>query len=71
MDCDTCTYRRVIWVEAEPSPFGQISGVWILSLDTRRTPVGYTDVNLTTGEIVGSTAVGKATAWKDVPTPEI
>jgi protein-S-isoprenylcysteine O-methyltransferase Ste14 len=71
MDCDTCTYRRVIWVEAEPSPFGQISGVWTLSLDTRRTPVGYTDVNLTTGEIVGSTAVGKATAWKDVPTPEI
>lgn len=71
MDCDTCTYRRIIWVEADFSPLGPVSGVQTLSLDTHRTPVGYTDVNLADGEIVNSTEVGKATAWKDVPTPEI
>jgi protein-S-isoprenylcysteine O-methyltransferase Ste14 len=71
MDCDTCSYRRIIWVEAKSAHSGKVSGAWTLSLDTQRTPVGYTDVNLATGEIVGSTAVGKATAWKNVPTPEI
>ncbi len=71
MNCDTCSYRRIIWVEAERSPLVPVSGVQTLSLDTHRTPVGYIDINLTNGEIVNSTAVGKATAWKDVPTPEI
>lgn len=71
MDCDTCNYRRIIWVEADSSPAAPISGIQTLSLNTRRTPVGYTDVNLKTGEIINRVTVGKATAWKDVPTPEI
>jgi hypothetical protein len=71
MDCDTCTYRRIIWVEAEHTSSEPVSGVNMLSLYTRRTPVGYTDVDLKTGEILSSTPVGKATAWRDVPTPEI
>ncbi len=71
MDCDTCTYRRIIWVEADSSPAAPLAGIQTLSLNTRRTPVGYTDVNLKTGEIINRVTVGKATAWKDVPTPEI
>ena len=34
-------------------------------------PFESIDINAHTGEIVNITKVGKATAWKDVPTPAI
>jgi hypothetical protein len=33
--------------------------------------VGYIDLDTLTGKIVHIRTVGKSTAWKDVPTPEI
>ncbi len=71
LDCDTCTYRRVILVEIDHSQNGHLSGSSLLAGNTVRTPVGYIDLEVDTGKIVHIRPVDKATAWKDVPTPEI
>jgi protein-S-isoprenylcysteine O-methyltransferase Ste14 len=71
LNCDTCPYRRVILVEIDHRQPGHISGSSLLAEETVRTPVGYIDLNVHTGQIVHIRPVAKATAWKDVPTPEI
>ncbi len=71
LDCDTCSYRRVILLEVEPSAGQHISGERLLAGNTTRTPVGFIDLDAQTGKIVNVKQVEKGTAWKDVPTPEI
>jgi len=71
MECDTCSFRRVILVEVDGKAKDLSHGVGVFSLDSLRTPVGYLDINTQTGEIITSKKVGPSTAWKGVPTPEI
>ena len=71
MECDTCSFRRVILVEIDGRAKDPRHGVGVFSLDAVRTPVGYLDINAQTGEIVTMKKVGNSTAWKGVPTPEI
>jgi protein-S-isoprenylcysteine O-methyltransferase Ste14 len=71
LDCKHCPYRRVIVVEVERHYGTHVSGRKLLSLDSVRVPVEAIDINARTGEIVQITRLGKATAWKDVPTPAI
>jgi hypothetical protein len=71
MECDTCTYRRVILVEIGEVRAGSGAGPDLLAMDTHRTPVGFVDIDTQTGKILGAKRVGAGTAWKDVPTPEI
>ena len=69
--CDTCSYRRVILLEVEPSPGKHLSGENLLAGNITRTPVGFIDLDADTGKLLKATKVAKGTAWKDVPTPEI
>jgi hypothetical protein len=71
LDCKNCPYRRVIVVEVERHYGAHGSGSKLLSLDSVRVPVEAIDINAQTGEILQVTKLGKATAWKDVPTPAI
>ncbi len=71
MHCDTCTYRRVIFVEIERDPGKQMAGPDLLSLKKNRTPVGFIDLDASQGEIAAVKKVEPSTAWKDVPTPEL
>ncbi len=71
LDCDNCTYRRVILVEIAHPESGHLSGSNLLKSGVIRTPVGYIDLDVKTGKIVHIRTVEKGTAWKDVPTPEI
>jgi protein-S-isoprenylcysteine O-methyltransferase Ste14 len=71
MECDKCSFRRVILVEIDGNTKDPRHGVNVFSLNARRTPVGYLDINTETGEIITIKKVGASTAWKDVPTPEI
>jgi protein-S-isoprenylcysteine O-methyltransferase Ste14 len=71
LKCDECPYRRIIIVEISHSSNMHIVGTGLLSLNATRTPVGYIDIDIETGEIVNIEKVGAETAWKDVPTPAI
>jgi hypothetical protein len=71
LDCETCTYRRVILVEVEPAQGKFTAGPDLLALKTTRIPVGFIDINGADGQIVTANPVHRGTAWKDVPTPEI
>lgn len=71
MECDKCSFRRVILVEIDGKAKDRRHGVSVFSLNAARTPVGYLDINIQTGEIIAMKKVGASTAWKDVPTPEI
>jgi hypothetical protein len=71
LSCDSCPYRRVILVEVEHSGPAHASGRELLSFDAVRVPVEAIDIDTRTGDIVNVTKVGRATAWKDVPTPGI
>ncbi len=71
MDCDTCTIRRVILVEATPAPGQAAYGEDLLAGNVTRIPVGFIDLDTQDGKIVNAKSVAKSTAWKDVPTPEI
>ncbi len=71
MACDACDYRRVILIEIDHPQAGHLSGSSLLTGGMVRTPVGYIDLDVKTGKIVHIRTVGKDTAWKDVPTPEI
>jgi protein-S-isoprenylcysteine O-methyltransferase Ste14 len=71
MDCGSCTYRRVIFVEID-NPSGQRrSGKSLLAFDARRIPVGFIDIDTQTGRIIDQKRVGSKTAWGNVPTPAI
>jgi protein-S-isoprenylcysteine O-methyltransferase Ste14 len=71
LNCAACPYRRVILVEiAHPQP-GRLSGRGLLAGGVVRTPVGYLDLEVSTGKIVHIRPVDRGTAWKDVPTPDI
>ena len=67
MDCANCLYRRIIFVQLNH----KLSGKDVLSFNAVRTPVGFIDINVKTGEIVNMKEVKNTSAWKDVPTPSI
>ena len=71
LTCETCPYRRVIMIEINSDYGKRLSGKQLLSFNTTRTPIYSIDINTKTGEILNAKKVGKATAWKDVPTPAI
>lgn len=71
INCDSCSYRRVILVEIDHRRKEHVSGSSLLAGGTVRTPVGYIDLDVKTGKIVHIKQVAKSHAWKDVPTPEI
>jgi protein-S-isoprenylcysteine O-methyltransferase Ste14 len=71
LDCATCPYRRVILVEVQHAGGRHATGYDLLALGAVRIPVEAIDINTVTGEIVKITKVGRATAWRDVPTPAI
>ncbi|HAM52837.1 MAG TPA: hypothetical protein DCP92_19870 [Nitrospiraceae bacterium] len=71
LSCENCPYRRIIFVEIDHAGKHHISGEELFSFGSTRIPVAFIDVNTSTGKIVSSQRVGKATAWKDVPTPSI
>ena len=69
--CEDCPYRRIILVEVDHDTGVRLSGSDTLSLGSTRVPVEAIDINTQTGQIVKITKLGKATAWKGVPTPGI
>jgi protein-S-isoprenylcysteine O-methyltransferase Ste14 len=69
--CDTCPYRRVIWVEVDRGQTWPLLGMDGLSLGVTRHPVGFLDIDTLDGALLAAQPVKPATAWKDVPTPEI
>jgi len=69
--CKSCPYRRIIFIEIDHEGSCHISSQELLSLGVSRIPVGFIDINTSTGEVVNVKMVGKGTAWKDVPTPAI
>ena len=71
LGCNNCPYRRVILVEVDHSSGKHVSGSKLLAFDSVRVPIESIDINAHTGEIVNIMKIGKATAWKDVPTPAI
>lgn len=71
LDCKHCPYRRVIFVQADKNYGKHFSGKEFLSFNIVRTPVGFIDINVQTGEIVNMKEVEKTSAWQDVPTPAI
>jgi protein-S-isoprenylcysteine O-methyltransferase Ste14 len=71
LQCENCPYRRVILVEVDHSGGTRTTGRKLLSFDAVRIPIEAIDINTQTGEIVKITKVGKATAWRDVPTPAL
>ena len=71
MDCNTCSYRRVIIDEVQNETGKHLSGNALFSFGTIRTPRYAIDLNTDTGAIVKIVAVEKATAWANVPTPSM
>jgi protein-S-isoprenylcysteine O-methyltransferase Ste14 len=71
MDCNTCSYRRVIIDEVDNESGKHLSGSSLFSFGAVRTPRYAVDVNTGTGAIVDIIPVERATAWVDVPTPSI
>ena len=71
LQCAVCPYRRVILVEIDHAARGHLAGADLFAFGTQRVPLCFVDVNTETGKIATVHKVGKATAWKDVPTPAI
>jgi hypothetical protein len=71
LQCASCPYRRIVFVEVDHDGKGRLSKKDLFSFDVTRTPVCFVDINTQTGEIITAKQVEKATAWKDVPTPAI
>jgi len=71
LQCDTCPYRRIVFVEVAHDGKSRLTKKGLFSFNMTRTPVSFIDVNTQTGEIINAKQVEKATAWKDVPTPAI
>ena len=69
LDCGNCPYRRVILVEIGHAGKTHVSGEGLLAVSSVRAPVAAIDIDAKTGDIVNVMKVGKATAWRDVPTP--
>lgn len=71
MDCNTCSYRRVIIDEVDNDSGKRLSGSALFSFGAVRTPRYAVDLNTDTGAIIDIIPVEKATAWVNVPTPSI
>jgi len=71
LDCNACSYRRVIIDEVDDGNGKRLSGSALLSFGATRTPLYAVDLNTRTGVIVNVVPVKRATAWVDVPTPSI
>jgi len=71
LDCNACSYRRVIIDEVDDGNGKRLSGPALLSFGATRTPLYAVDLNTRTGAILNVLPVKRATAWVDVPTPSI
>src|SRR5208337_122093 len=71
LSCQSCPYRRIIFIEIDHAGNSHVASEELFSFEASRIPVGFIDVNTSTGQIVTAQRVEKKTAWKDVPTPSI
>ena len=71
LDCGACPYRRIVFIEIGHPGVERLSRADLFAFGVSRTPVGFADINTATGEIIAMKSVGKATAWRDVPTPAL
>lgn len=71
LDCASCPYRRVIFVEIMPGSKNPDMGKKAFAFNSIRVPVGFVDLDTKTGQIISAQRVESTTAWKNVPTPEI
>jgi hypothetical protein len=71
LQCESCPFRRIIFVEIDHSGNAHLSKTGIFSFNATRLPVCFMDIDTRTGEIINVERVGTATAWMDVPTPAI
>jgi hypothetical protein len=69
---DECPlFHFLIFVKVSHGGTAHESGQALLAVTSERTPAVAVDVDTRTGDIVNTIKVGKATAWRDVPTPAI
>ena len=67
-----CPSKRIIIVEVQHDYGEHVSGRKLFSFNSSRIPVCFVDLDTQTGEMAEmKQVVGKATAWKDIPTPFI
>ena len=71
LQCDTCPFRRIIFVEIDHTAPGRLTKERLFSFGVTRIPVFFIDINTQTGKIINAKQVEKATAWGDVPTPPV
>lgn len=72
LTCDACPYKRIVFIEVGGPPgAGRLSREGLFAFGASRTPVGFADIDTATGRVVNQKTVGKATAWRDVPTPAL
>jgi protein-S-isoprenylcysteine O-methyltransferase Ste14 len=71
LQCASCPFRRIVFVEVDHNGKDRLTKEGLLAFNVTRTPVSFIDINTQTGEIINAKQVGKATAWRDVPTPAI
>jgi protein-S-isoprenylcysteine O-methyltransferase Ste14 len=71
LQCNTCPFRRIVFVEVDHNGKDRLAKKGLFSFGVTRTPVSFIDIDTQTGKIVDAKRVGKATAWRDVPTPAI
>jgi protein-S-isoprenylcysteine O-methyltransferase Ste14 len=71
LQCESCPFRRIVFVEVDHDGQGRLAKEELFSFNVMRTPVSFLDINTQSGEIINAKTVGKATAWRDVPTPAI
>lgn len=71
LQCESCPFRRIVFIEVDHDGKDRLTKEGLFSFDATRIPVCFIDINTRTGEIINAKQVGKATAWRDVPTPAI
>lgn len=71
LECKVCPIRRIVFVEIDHNGKDRLTREGLFSFGVKRTPVSFVDINTQTGQIIDAKRVGKATAWRDVPTPAI
>jgi protein-S-isoprenylcysteine O-methyltransferase Ste14 len=71
LSCQSCPYRRIIFIEIDHAGKSHVASEELFSFEASRIPIGFIDVNTSTGQIVTAQRVEKKTAWKGVPTPSI
>jgi protein-S-isoprenylcysteine O-methyltransferase Ste14 len=71
LQCQSCPFRRIVFVEIDHNGKDRLTKAGLFSFGVTRIPVSFIDINIQTGQLIDVERVGKATAWRGVPTPAI